>query len=1154
MKNSRSLITFLAIAGSFQLHAAPLSWDPSHTPVTPSGGTGTWDLSTSPPLSWSTGTSDVAWTDTTGALDTAVFGGTAGTATLGTALGAKGLVFNTPGYTVTGSTLTLGSLGVDASTLASGTTTLGSNLTLAGGQTWSAGTGSTLAANGTITRNSGATVTLAGSAGSYSSSTLTSTNGIIGPWAAISSSGTAANNAATGYTFATIAAGAISPYLGATPETLTTAWGNIPSGGTGTINYDISSNGALGATGLARSVNTLRYTGGGATQTGNSANTDLMTLNGFMNAGTGTFTIGTTANVPNDRPFNTVIGANLELVAAAMSANITFLNPIKNGASPGALTVIGNNTVTLSGVSIYTGTTNVSGGTLLVNSAGSINTTSGIIINGSNAKYLHTSSVASTRPITVTQGTVDGTGSLGAITVSDDTGGIVTHGNGGTTALTAASLTFNGGGTVNLKPAGTTAGIAVTGALATNPANGTVVINATNTWASGTTYNLISFGSFAGATTDFTKGTITGLAARQNAALVNTGTAIALSITGEKLIWTGAVSGVWTTDLIGGAKNWKLQTAGTATEFQSTDEVIFNDTATGNTTLDLLNDNVQPNSVTFDNTSKSYLLDSSSGFGISTGTLTKSGTGTVTILTTNLYTGPTTINAGILQLGDGTFDGTIANTSSVTNNGTLAYNWGSGHTAAYAISGTGNVTKNGAGVLTFSGANTYTGTTTLTEGALIVNGAGNLGTGAVSVGAGTTLTLDKALALTQTVTGAGSINASSTITLSGDLTGFAGTYTHNTVGASSGFTVATASSKNAAYVIASVQGSAQGMIASGNGNYTLEMGSLTGVTSSLFRGGNVATGTTTLQIGNLGTSTTFAGSINNGTTKALALTKVGAGTLTLTGVNNYNSLTTISGGTLQLGDGTTDGTIANTSGVTNNSTLAYNWALDHTAPYPISGSGTVTKDGAGTLTLTGVNTYTGTTTLNSGKLAVNGTALPDAGKLVVNGGLVEPTGTEVVDTLYFGATQQASGTWGSTASGAAHQDDTRFSGTGMISVTSGAGGGYSSWATTHASGQTPSQDADNDGVSNGVEYFMNSATGFTANPGVVTGKVTWVNGGNIASAAYGTQFMVQTSPNLTTWANVLVADPNLSNTSGSLQYTLPAGSGQLFVRLVVTPN
>jgi hypothetical protein len=118
-------------------------------------------------------------------------------------------------------------------------------------------------------------------------------------------------------------------------------------------------------------------------------------------------------------------------------------------------------------------------------------------------------------------------------------------------------------------------------------------------------------------------------------------------------------------------------------------------------------------------------------------------------------------------------------------------------------------------------------------------------------------------------------------------------------------------------------------------------------------------------------------------------------------------------------------------------------------------------------------------------------------------------------------------------------------------------GAYASWATANAGGQTANLDYDNDGVPNGVEYFMNAASGFTANPGLVGNTVTWPNGGNIRSSRYGTQFVVQTSSDLVTWDDVTDGDmdQNGTNTASSLSYTLdPANNpGKQFVRLKVTP-
>jgi len=116
---------------------------------------------------------------------------------------------------------------------------------------------------------------------------------------------------------------------------------------------------------------------------------------------------------------------------------------------------------------------------------------------------------------------------------------------------------------------------------------------------------------------------------------------------------------------------------------------------------------------------------------------------------------------------------------------------------------------------------------------------------------------------------------------------------------------------------------------------------------------------------------------------------------------------------------------------------------------------------------------------------------------------------------------------------------------------------FATWASTNAGGQAANLDWDNDGVSNGVEFFMDAAPGFTANPGLVGNTVTWPNGGNIPSSAYGTQFVVQTSSDLVTWGDVTEGDFQQfgTNTAGSLSYTLdPANNpGKQFVRLRVTP-
>ena len=112
---------------------------------------------------------------------------------------------------------------------------------------------------------------------------------------------------------------------------------------------------------------------------------------------------------------------------------------------------------------------------------------------------------------------------------------------------------------------------------------------------------------------------------------------------------------------------------------------------------------------------------------------------------------------------------------------------------------------------------------------------------------------------------------------------------------------------------------------------------------------------------------------------------------------------------------------------------------------------------------------------------------------------------------------------------------------------------YASWATTNGVTGGVDGDPNHDGVQNGIAYFM-GATGPATNPGITGNTVTWTNGGNIPSSAYGSQFVVQTSPDLVTWTPVAGSDSKLSNTAGSVSYSLPPGAGKTFVRLVVTPN
>ncbi|MDR2838499.1 MAG: autotransporter domain-containing protein [Azonexus sp.] len=101
------------------------------------------------------------------------------------------------------------------------------------------------------------------------------------------------------------------------------------------------------------------------------------------------------------------------------------------------------------------------------------------------------------------------------------------------------------------------------------------------------------------------------------------------------------------------------------------------------------------------------------------------------------------------------------------------------------------------------------------------------------------------------------------------------------------------------------------------------------------------------------------------------LTKNGDGTLILSKDNSYTGVTTINGGTLQIGNGGTTGSLG-TGNVVNKGTLAFNRSDAITINNVISGAGKLEQNGSGTTTLANNNTYTGDTTINAGKLVLTG--------------------------------------------------------------------------------------------------------------------------------------------------------------------------------------
>ena len=405
-----------------------------------------------------------------------------------------------------------------------------------------------------------------------------------------------------------------------------------------------------------------------------------------------------------------------------------------------------------------------------------------------------------------------------------------------------------------------------------------------------------------------------------------------------------------------------------------------------------------------------------------TGTLTKSGAGTLTLTGANTYTGTTTVAGGTLVV-DGSLNGAVAVQASATlsgigtinglvtvqNGGTLAPGQSPGTlTLGGLVLAAGSFSRfelNTPGVVGGSGPTgndlvSVSGNLTL-GGTLDVAGAPSAGYyrlfnyggtlsgsyGAVSAGAFTpTVLTNIANQVNLSLLGAGQQMQfwdGSDQTGNGIVDGGSGTW-------NSGGTNWTGMPGQAG-INDQWRGSV-GVFAGSSGGTVTVQGSQTFDTLQfstdgyLLTGGTLLPGPATGTVNVDGGVAVTIGSIIDGAGKSLD--KVGAGTLTLTGDNTYTGTTTISAGTLSLGNGGTTGSVA--GNIVDNGALVFNRSNALTYAGLISGTGTVTKIGAGTLTLTGDNTYTGATTISAGTLSLGngGTTGSVAGNIVDNAALV----------------------------------------------------------------------------------------------------------------------------------------------------------------------
>ena len=740
---------------------------------------------------------------------------------------------------------------------------------------------------------------------------------------------------------------------------------------------------------------------------------------------------------------NLTIGNNLTLAMAATgvqtfavpAGQIGTVNATLVDGTPGAnLNVTGGGTLILTAANSYSGQTSVNGGALTLSGFGQINSSSGITVNGPTAKFVQNSTVAVNPNVTLTQGSVDGTGMINSVAVANTPAAIVNNGAGSTTPLAIGSLNFNGAATVNVNTAGA-AGLIVNGALVTTPSAGQVTINVTTApvWVNGNTYNLIGYGSFSGNVTDFTKGTIPGLGARQSASLGDTGNSngfITLAIAGDSPYWTGQASGLWSTTAVGSPYNWKLLSGQTGTEFLPNDQVLFDDNATGTTNVSITSGNVNPLSVTFSNNNLNYSVSGSNGIVDSTNgatTLAVNGNGRVTISTSNSYSGGTTVSSGTLQVGNAAALGTgsvAANggvldlggfsplvtsfsgaSGTITNSGTSTSVLTVSQTTATVFSGvlidgpTGQVAlaKAGSGMLTLVSSNGYSGGTTISGGVLNINDDTSLGqqSGALAfTGNGGTLQFANAITVNRNINLSSGVGAFDTQTLVSPTT-IAGTISGSGGLAKFGSSVLALTASNTYTGGTTISGGVlninddtslgqqSGALAfTGNGG-TLQFANAITVSRNI----NLSSGVGAFDTQTLFSPTTIAGTISG----SGGLANVGSSLLVLTASNTYTGPTTVSAGSLQIGNGGSGEFLASpTVNVASGATLTFAHSDALTYAGTISGNGAVTELGPGILTLSGSANFSGATTISSGTANMSGSsllvgAIGGNGTLIVSG-------------------------------------------------------------------------------------------------------------------------------------------------------------------------
>lgn len=629
----------------------------------------------------------------------------------------------------------------------------------------------------------------------------------------------------------------------------------------------------------------------------------------------------------------------------------------------GALSQLGTGTTILTGDNSYTGGTTIAAGTLQLGDGGNSGSIVGDVVDNGTLAFNRTDDVTFDGVISGSGNVVqNGTGTTDLTGISTYTGdttanaGELRLADGGQITSTlrifagnnlgeSGIITVDGLGS-KLNIAGSTVDSSIVGDNGTgtlNITNGGVVTGGLIRLGSGATgqgtLNVSGEGSSYTTTIPGTSGSSIWRVGGRGEGIVNVTAGGDIQNSGD--VWFGAyaggegtatVSGTGSTWDIGGALalvNGSMSVLDGGVVHTDSADIGYTPLVSGDTNVLVSGTGSRLE------TTAGFRLNAASGH---TGVLTVADDGVVLVGSGTLAItgGDTALNIGGAEGAAATAAGSLEATSVTMATATNRVNFNhtdTDYVFASLISGAGAVNQTGSGTTILTAANSYTGGTTITAGALQLGNGGASGSIVGDVTNDGSLIFDRS----DDVAFGGVVSGSGTVEQAG-----------------LGTTILTATNTY-------------------TGGTTISAGTL-----QIGDGGTI--GSIVGDVANDGTlifdrsdDVTFAGVISGSGT----VEQAGAGTTILTGDSDYSGGTTISSGILQLGDGGTSGSI--TGDVTNNTAFVFNRSDLLTLDGVISGSGAINQIGTGTTVLTGDNSYAGTTTVNSGGLYINGDQSAAAG-------------------------------------------------------------------------------------------------------------------------------------------------------------------------------